>query len=189
MTGAQLAPCRCRSTVPPTIKTRNMGKAKSYRYRCQACGAESPPTHYLDRLADVWNEAMRIKPAEGSVQVWPPIPGYYATRLVRGGPRVAVRIWFGPPLIEGEELDRSPRWCVEIDGNTDRWELDEEAGYRCRVPLEVERVWPFCAKEPIDEAEYRFLVADAAHAREWRPDDPKAEPRKAVDFNTLPMRF
>lgn len=123
------------------------------------------------------------------VRPWPPEPGYYATRLVRGGPRVAVRIWFGQPIIDGEEQDRSPRWCVEIDGRTDKWEIDRDAGYRCRVQIDADVAWPYCAKEPITQAEYRFLVADAAHARDWRPDDPKTEPRKAVDFNTLPMRF
>ena len=59
-----------------------------------------------------------MKPAP--VAVWPPVAGHYAMRLARGGVRVAVRIWEGPPVIEGEELDRSPRWCCEIDGRTDR---------------------------------------------------------------------
>lgn len=123
-----------------------------------------------------------------SVPVWPPIAGHYATQLVRGGPRVAVRIWFGLPVVDGEELDRSPRWCVEIDGRTDKLEKGED-DYVCRVPLDVEAAWPFCAREPITEAEYRYLVAHAGWARDHAPDHPKATPRKAVDFNTLPMRF
>lgn len=123
------------------------------------------------------------------VPVWPPIAGYYATQLVRGGPRVPVKIWFGQAIIGGEEQDRAPGWFVEIDGRTDRIELDRETGYRCRVPLDVTTVWPFCAKEPITENEYRYLAAHAGWAREHQPDHPKATPRKAVDFNTLPMRF
>ena len=122
------------------------------------------------------------------VAAWPPTAGYYATKLVRGGPRVPVRIWHGQAVVAGEEQDRAPGWFVEIDGRTDRVEFGDD-GYRCRVPLDVETVWPHCAKEPIAESEYRFLVADAAHARDWRPDHPKANPRKPVDFNTLPMRF
>jgi hypothetical protein len=118
------------------------------------------------------------------VAAWPPVAGYYATWLVRRGPRVPVRIWFGPAIIDGEEQDRAPGWFVEIDGRTDRLEKDD-AGYRCRVPLDVERAWPFCAKDPITEAEYRFLIADAAHAREWRPDHPKANPRQPVDYLTM----
>lgn len=127
--------------------------------------------------------------ARASVPVWPPIAGHYAMRLARGGVRVPVRIWFGLAVIDGEEQDRGHDWRCEIDGRTDRWERDAESGYRCRVPLEIDRAWPFCAGEPILEPEYRFLVADAAHAREWRPEHPKAQPRKPVDFNTLPMRF
>ena len=123
------------------------------------------------------------------VPAWPPRPGYYATKLVRGGPRVAVRIWYGLPVIDGEEQDRAPGWFVEIDGRADRWEHDDDTGYRCRVPIDVERAWPYCAREPIDEAEYRYLIAHAAHMRAHQPDHPKAHPRKAVDFNTLPMRF
>lgn len=123
------------------------------------------------------------------VSAWPPVAGYYATRLVRGGPRVAVRIWFGPPVIDGEELDRSPDWRCEIDGRTDRWERDEATGYRCRVALEAERAWPFCAKDQVTEAEYQYLVAHAEWAREHAPDHPKATPRKAVDFHTIRLPF
>lgn len=122
------------------------------------------------------------------VAAWPPREGHYATTLVKNGPRVPVRIWFGAPIIDGEEQDRAPRWNVETDGRTDRWEKNDD-GYRCRVALDVDRFWPYVAREPITEEEYRFLVADADHARTWRPDHPKAQPRKAVDFNTLPMRF
>lgn len=123
------------------------------------------------------------------IATWPPRPGYYAMSLVRGGPRVAVRIWYGAAIIGGEEQDRSHDWRVEIDGRADRWELDEATGYRCRVALEIDRAWPFCAREPITESEYRYLVAHAGWAREHSPDHPKARPRQAVDFNSLPMRF
>lgn len=122
------------------------------------------------------------------VAAWPPVAGTYATKLVRGGPRVPVRIWFGNAIIAGEEQDRAPGWFVEIDGRTDRVEFGDD-GYRCRVPLDVERVWPHCAKDPVSEAEYRFLVSHAAWAREHQPDHPKAQPRKPVDFHTLPVRF
>lgn len=107
-------------------------------------------------------------------------------KLVRNGVRVPVRIWFGAPVVDGEELDRSPRWCVEIDGRTDRTEKDAD-GYRCRVPLDVLDAWPYCAREPITAAEYAYLVAHAAWARDHAPDHPKAEPRKPVDFNTIPL--
>lgn len=123
-----------------------------------------------------------------SLPIWPPRPGFYAMSLVRSGPLVPVRIWHGPAVIDGEEQDRSHDWRCEIDGRTDQLERDDD-GYRCLVALDVLRAWPFCAKRPITEAEYRFMVADAAHAREWRPDHPKAQPRKPVDFNTIRLPF
>lgn len=123
------------------------------------------------------------------VQAWPPIAGYYATSLVRNGPRVPVRIWFGPPVVDGEEQDRAPRWCVEIDGQTDRVERNDETGYRCRVALDPMAVWPYCAREPIDVATYRYMVAHGQWARDHSPGHPKAQPRQPIDFNTLPVRF
>ena len=54
------------------------------------------------------------------VASWPPIAGHYATRLVKDGPRVAVKIWYGAAIIAGEEQDRGHDWRVEIDGKTDR---------------------------------------------------------------------
>lgn len=119
-----------------------------------------------------------------SVPVWPPIAGYYATKLVKNGPRVAVRIWFGPAIIDGEEQDRSHDWRAELDGSTDRVERGDD-GYRCRVALEVEAAWPRCAKDPVTEAEYRYLLAHARWAKAHKPDHPKASPRQAVDFNRL----
>jgi hypothetical protein len=100
---------------------------------------------------------------------------------------VPVKIWFGAAVIDGEEQDRSHAWRVAIDGRTDRIERDD-TGYRCRVALEVDAVWPHCAREPISEAEYSYLVAHSSWAREHRPQHPKAKPRAAVDFHTyLPI--
>jgi hypothetical protein len=122
------------------------------------------------------------------VAAWPPVEGFYATKLVRNGPRVAVRIWFGQAIIDGDPQDRAPGWFVEIDGQTDRVERGGD-GYRCRVPLEVDRAWPHCAKDKITEAEYAYLVAHAAWAREHQPDHPKAQPRKPIDFHTVKLPF
>ncbi|QEH79910.1 hypothetical protein EIK56_17935 [Sphingomonas sp. C8-2] len=79
-----------------------------------------------------------------------PIPGYYRMRLRSGGVFVAIRIWFGqPPNHEhaidpttARVLDRSYRWQATANGEI--------------IPLD--RVWPQCAADPIDEAEARRLV-------------------------------
>ena len=123
------------------------------------------------------------------VKDWPPNPGHYATRLVKGGPRVAVRIWFGLPIVDGDELDRSLRWCVEIDGKTDKVVKDPESGERCTVPLEPTAVWPFCAKEPITSAEYRYLLAMSKHAKAHNPMHPAAAPREKIDVGRMAPIF
>lgn len=47
-----------------------------------------------------------------------PTPGLYRTRLVKGGPWVAARIWHGPPSdpLTGEVLERAHALRCEIDG-------------------------------------------------------------------------
>jgi len=114
------------------------------------------------------------------VPIWPPTPGYYRMRLVRHGPRVAVHIWFGQPVMDGETLDRSPRWCVAIDGRT-----TDDAGEL----FHVEQAWPYCAKEPIPAGVYHYMVAHAGWARLHDAEHPKARPRRPIDFHKLPLRF
>lgn len=117
-----------------------------------------------------------------------PREGFYTVRLVRGALAVPVRIWWGQPIIGGEVQDRSPRWCVEVDGRTDRLDRDERTGDPIgRVPLDVHDVWPFCTE--ISEAEYRFLQRRLAWAREQAPHHPAANPRTPIDLRTLPPGF
>ena len=103
--------------------------------------------------------------------------------LVRGGPHVPVEIYFGLPRIDGEEIDRSPRWCCVIDGKTTR--------LRDGVTelLDIEKAWPWCARRPIPKSEYEYLVARGNHAREWLPHSPAANPRKPMDWNKAKTIF
>jgi hypothetical protein len=117
-----------------------------------------------------------------------PRPGFYSTHLVRGGIKVGVRIWFGRPIIDGEEQDRSPRLCVEVDGRTDRLDRDEQTGEPLgRVPLDVDEVWPFC--RPITEAEYRYLRRLAVWAQAHAPDHPAANPRDPIELRAMKPLF
>lgn len=113
-----------------------------------------------------------------------PVAGFYRTTLVRGGPFVAVRIWWGPPVVDGDELDRSPRWNVEVDGRTDR--LDKDGG---RELLDIERFWPWCGRHPIPEEEYRHMLQVARHARAHDPALPQAAPDQPVEWNSTKLRF
>jgi hypothetical protein len=115
------------------------------------------------------------------IQVGVPRAGYYKTRLVNSGMWVAVRFWYGQPIIDGEVQDRFERWCVEVDGKTCRF--DKKAGHR--VPLDALDVWPFAAGHPISRHEYGFLRKRAAWAREHAPEHPAAKPREPINLRKL----
>ena len=106
-----------------------------------------------------------------------PVAGRYKIKRVRNGPWVAVRIWHDTDRHEpgnpDNPLDRSPIWRAERDGQE----------------VDLDDVWPFAEKNPIDRAEFRYLLADASHARRHRPDDPEANPTKVVDVGSIATIF
>lgn len=104
-----------------------------------------------------------------------PIEGYYATRLRFGAIRVGVRIFYGPPSdpVTGEELDRSWRWQAHVNGRY----------------VELDTVWPKCAGDPIDEAEYRYLCRLQRWGEQHAPDSPQADPTRCVDPLQSPILF
>jgi hypothetical protein len=109
---------------------------------------------------------------------------FFRARLVRNGPAVPVKVFHAGPWVDGVELDRSPRWQALIGTETTARAIlmgDD-------VPIEVDGV-TLRNLERIPEHEYRFLVADAEHARDHRPEHPKASPRRAVDFGTIRPPF
>lgn len=108
------------------------------------------------------------------------IERFFRARLVKGGPAVGVRMFDGPPILDGEELDRSPRLQVLVDNeSTSRavLMLGDDG-----IPVEVDGV-TLRSIEAVPEAEYRFLAAHTAWAHEHAPDHAKASPRKPVDWN------
>lgn len=102
-------------------------------------------------------------------EIGTPTPGLYRTRLVKGGPWVAARIWHGPPLdpVTGEPLDRAPRLQCEIAGA----EAD---------PIEA---WPRL-HGPITATEWRDL-----RARARIEGTPESQPKRAVDLNVIAPLF
>lgn len=103
-----------------------------------------------------------------------PEEGYYQTRR-RGGVYRPIAIWYGPPLdpVTGEEMDRMWRWnCL----------------YMGRL-INVATVWPECKKNPIDRAEYDYLIARAEHAAKHDRTDPFHPKAKGVDWLTSPPAF
>jgi hypothetical protein len=120
-------------------------------------------------------------------QVGVPVAGFYSCRLMRGGIRVGVRIWFGQPIIEGETIDRSPRWCCEVDGRTDRKDYDADGNLLGRVPLDpvLDEVWVHCCGTPITEREFHFLAKRRTWAVEHAPTHPAANPRSKPDLRAM----
>lgn len=102
-----------------------------------------------------------------------PRAGFYRTKLIRGGPWVPVRIWFGPPHDPdtGELMDRSLRWQAERDGK----------------PVDIDRVWPFCGAQPISEQEYRFMRDRADYVRAFKQEDAHASPTTKINLLTSPI--
>lgn len=115
------------------------------------------------------------------IMIGQPRKGFYRTQLVNGGLNVGVLVWFGRPIVDGETQDRAPRWCVAVDGRTDK--LDHEAG--CHVPLDPFDVWPWCCDEKITHREFAFLKDRARWARRYAPEHPAANPRKPIDRRKL----
>lgn len=98
-----------------------------------------------------------------------PVAGFYKAPLVRNGPFVAVRIWLAPTPDPGHPenpMDRSPVWQALADGKE----------------YDVFRLWPWCAKHPISEPEYRYMVDAAAWDRAYVPNAPAAQPFEPVDL-------
>jgi hypothetical protein len=102
-----------------------------------------------------------------------PSAGFYRTRLSKGAPDSAVRIWLGHGLDPdtGEEMTERPmHWQASINGQ--------------RVPLE--RVWPGCGRSPISEAEHDRIVARNATLDE---ESPFYDARVPVDIGSAPPPF
>ena len=104
-----------------------------------------------------------------------PQAGFYKTKMVRGGPWVPVRLWYGEPLDPetGERLDRSPRWQCLV-------------GQDWRDPFAT---WPRCCDRPISADEYRFLIDDADWCKKFAPQEPPANPGAAIDLNRIDPIF
>lgn len=96
-------------------------------------------------------------------------------RRRRGAPPVGIRIYFDHPRDpEGQRLvDRGMRWHADENG----------------VEIDIETVWPQCARERITEDEYRYMVDAFRFAVSNAPMDPRATPRRKTDWDMAPPTF
>lgn len=101
---------------------------------------------------------------------------YWRAKFGKDTPWIGVKTWSGPPLIDGEEQDRSHRWQALVRNET----TGRMILYGEPCPIEVDGVH-LRSVERIDEPEYRYLVDHAAYATAHRPDLPDASPKTKID--------
>lgn len=101
---------------------------------------------------------------------------FWKARLVAKGPYVGVVTWRGPPLVDGEELDRGPRWQARI--------RNEASGRAVlmgnSIPIEVDGAF-LRNIEKIGEDEYNYLLAHAAYSVAHSPMNADAMPTEKID--------
>lgn len=110
----------------------------------------------------------------------PPVNHFYRARLVKAGPWVGVATFYGGPFLDGETVDRSPRWQALVDIETDARAILQGDHY----PIEVDGLTLRNLRE-VSAEEYLFHVKHSQWARKFAPSNPSADPRKAIDITTL----
>lgn len=105
-----------------------------------------------------------------------PQRGFYKTRLVTAGPFVPVMI-YRPLAVECHCYTHAWHFL-------DRWpKLMARLGHQ---DVEVERVWPGCAKNRIDGTEYVYRLRLIDWTRRHAPWMPEAHPHRPIDLLSLP---
>lgn len=106
-------------------------------------------------------------------------PKFYRIKLVKDGPPVGLKYWYGQPLdpVTGEILDRSPRWIAEVNGKPA--DLAEIA------PWVVEGLGSEVKGEEISADEYLYLTALHDYAINHDATAPEANIRTPVDRRKL----
>jgi len=102
--------------------------------------------------------------------IWPPSPGWFKLRLVRGG-------WQVPAMICHH--DQIGWWAV----------LDGEQFAPHDDPAHAPRVSDIWTGTIIDEATYDWLLAVKAWARQHEPDHPCLSPTKPISHRRLIPHF
>ena len=112
-------------------------------------------------------------------------PGYYLIRLGRERPLVVASRIYWRDFEPGDEANKLDRWPIPVLAG-------EMLGEYCDPVL----VWtgrdrrrltlPDDGRAWTIEGYYRYLCADADHARAWRPEEPVAAPYRQVDLTKVP---
>lgn len=117
-----------------------------------------------------WREAIAL-PAYERVGI-PDCPeaGFFARRLCKGGPYVPARIWLEQETDETGELVDQPRLLCEVNGE----------------PADAEAAWSYLCGMPITQEYFNYLTARNGWAAWHAPAEAAANPRKPIDWQTMP---
>jgi len=97
-----------------------------------------------------------------------PEPGFYAVKLVKGGPEV------------GALIDKvGGFWLAKIEEDWVGEPTDDP-----QLADGVQQIWLFGRR--ITAQEHDFMLARAAYARHHDPQSPWANPRKPLDLKSIP---
>ncbi len=110
------------------------------------------------------------------VDINQPVPGFYKTRIVRGGGFVPVRIFFAKKCWDGTIFP----WD---EANNDRGPCTLVAARDGKI-VPMGAVWPHCARFRSTAAEYSKLLDDKDEAATTGAD--LADVQK-IDLNTAPI--
>lgn len=129
----------------------------------------------MTRPAITYGDRTPVPVAYAGQDISTPTAGYFRHRLRSGAVYVGIHIWFGPPHdpVTGEEMDRGWRWQAQCNGR----------------PIEIDSVWPECARTEITEAEYAYLTRLQAWGEAHAPNSPEANPRQKINWLTVPLNI
>lgn len=103
---------------------------------------------------------------------------YWSAKYVKNGPLIGVKTFWAPPYVDGEFLDRSPRWQALLRNETTARAIF--MGEPC--PIEIDGAY-IRNIEPTTKANYEYLVSHSSYSTAHAPDNPDATPTEAIDFN------
>jgi hypothetical protein len=96
--------------------------------------------------------------------------GWFKRRLVKGGVFVPARIWLVSITdCETGELTQDEFLQCEVNGNY----------------ADVDQQWPWLCGNPISESEFNYMTALRQHCAWHAPDEPAANPRQPINWNTV----
>lgn len=165
----------CDLTIKPTVKSHVMAilRALESEPRFQSLFAiDFQMIRIVTPVKDAfawWREELQCP---GQAVPEEPQCGFYMRRLVRGGPWVPAKIW------------REKEFDPETGSATGREWLRCQVGERHRDPYAE---WNALCQRPIERSAFNWENADFAHARLYRPDDPKANPAQPIDLLNSPV--